>query len=74
MEIPDEKKNPFTYLRWKDMDLINASDTERILMLELDSLVSFREYIHGESWWNRKDMREFVRDVSQKIEEEVIKK
>ena len=43
-------------------------------MLELDSLVSFSEYIHGESWWNRKDMREFVRDVSQKIEKELLVK
>ena len=68
MEIPDEKKEPFAYKRWKDMDLLNASDVERILMLELESTVTFKEYIHGESLWNRMDMREFVRDVSRKIE------
>ena len=72
MEIPDEKKNPFLYERWKDMDLLNARDIERILMVELDNLVSFKEYIYGESWWNQKDMREFVRDVSRKIEKELL--
>ena len=72
MEIPDEKKKPFTYERWKEMDLLDASDVERVLMLNLDSVVSFSELIHNEKLWNRTDMREFVRYVSRKIEKELL--
>lgn len=71
MKIPDEKKESFTYMRWKEMDLLNASDVERVLMLNLDSVVSFSELTHNEKLWNRTDMREFVRFVSRKIEKEL---
>ena len=71
MKIPDEKKEPFPYERWKEMDLLNASNTERVLMLNLDSVVSFSELMHNEKLWNRTDMREFVRFVSLKIEKEL---
>ena len=71
MEIPNKKKNPFTYEKWKDMDLFNASNIERILMLELNDVVSFNEFLRQEKLWNREDLREFVRDVSRKIENEL---
>ena len=71
MEIPEEKKEPFIYNRWKEMDLLNASDIERVLMLELNNLISYIEFFHHEKLWNREDLREFVRDVSQKIEKEL---
>lgn len=68
MKIPNEKKEPYIYNRWKEMDLFIASNTERILMLELNSVISYNEFLRQEKLWNRIDMREFVRDVSQKIE------
>ena len=71
MEIPDEKKEPFIYNRWKEMDLLNASNIERILMLELNDVVSYNEFLRQEKLWNREDLREFVRDVSRKIENEL---
>ena len=72
MKMPDEKKEPFAYERWKEMDLLDASDVERVLMLNLDSVVSFSELMHNEKLWNRTDMREFVRYVSRKIEKELL--
>lgn len=71
MKIPDKQKEPFIYNRWKEMDLFNANDIERILMLELNDIVSYMEFLRQKELWNRKDMREFVGTVSQKIQKEL---
>lgn len=68
MKIPNEKKEPYTCNRWKEMDLLNASDIERVLMLELTEIANAHSLLFQEEWWNMGDMREFVRDVAQKIE------
>ena len=71
MKIPDKNIKPLAYKKWEEMDLLNANDIERILMLELDNVASFWEFLNGREWWDRKDMREFVKDVSRKIQIEL---
>ena len=68
MKIPNETEQPYTYNKWKEMDLLNANDIERVLMLELNEIAKVHRFLYSEVWWNSEDMRKFVRDVAQKIE------
>lgn len=71
MRIPNKKKQPYTYGRWEEMDLLKATDIERILMLELSQMEAFHQWMFRKTWWDLKDMREFVRSVSKKIMESI---
>ena len=69
-KVPDREKEPYSYGLWKKLDILTASPLERLLMLELYSLFSFRQWFFNEEKqvWDYRDMRDFVGDVTQKIE------
>ena len=69
----NKKEKPYTYLRWKGLDLIKATPLERLIMLELDRTFAVADWMFGqkEDSWNRKDMRRFVKDLSKKIENNI---
>jgi hypothetical protein len=73
-KTPDKVKEPYSYQRWKEMDLIKATPLERIIMTELSATFGTSDWLFGkkEPTWDKKDMREFVRDLVKKIEEEII--
>ena len=70
-KIPDKEREPFIYSIWKRLDLIKATPLERLIMLELRKTFVMADWIFGrqKDSWDRKDMREFVRDLAIKIEE-----
>ena len=70
MEIPSKKEQPYSYDKWKRLDILKASNIERVLMLRLYGLVSTSLWLFGKNGmdWDTKDMREFVRDVAKEIE------
>jgi len=68
-KIPDKKKEPWSYHRWKEMDLLKATPLERLIMLELENIFVISDWLYQrETTWDKKDMRKFVRDLAEKIE------
>jgi hypothetical protein len=72
MKKPDKKKEPYTYDKWKRLGLLRATDTERVLMLNLHRTLGSMDWLLGkqEPTWDTKDMREFVREVASEIDKE----
>ena len=68
-KTPDMEKEPYTYDQYKKLDLLIASPLERLIMLELHSMFGIRQWFFREEKmaWDRKDMRNFVRDLAKKI-------
>lgn len=68
-KIPNAKKQPFTYSIWKRLDLLVATPLERLIMLELYYTFSIYQWLLQEDklLWDYKDMRNFVRDLTKKI-------
>ena len=41
IKIPDKKKEPFTYSRWKEYGMLYMSPAERVLMWGLAQIVKY---------------------------------
>ena len=68
-KIPNKKKKPWSHFQWVRLGLIKATPLERIIMLELNDVLVFFEWLNpGEVNWDRKDMRLFVKELAEKIE------
>ena len=70
LKVPDKVKEPYSWHKWKEHDLLNASTTERIIMLELMDMESLNRWLFGKVNWDYKDMRKWVRHVAKRIDNE----
>lgn len=75
-KIPNKRKEPYTYARWKKLGLFEMTEPERILMIELNSVFTFQDWIYQGQFsdWGRKDMAKFVKFVVPKIIKSVVVK